>query len=121
MNTDSQLNKINSRICSTIAFLVPENIVFGSIGRAQYLASQITQFTNALCNPQPEEQKLSFTSMESILASRTTVTLVLSNPLMTYMSFFKPALTVAPDAFNSSIQGPFFFSDSHDNDAAMLR
>lgn len=64
---------------------VPENIMFGFIGRSEYKVCH-TEFANALSNLQPEGAKVLIYIDADILISRIAITLALSDNLIAYIN-----------------------------------
>lgn len=103
--------------------IVPENIVFAAITKEGYIERHVSAFHNELYNPQPEIPRVIAYidgTYSTIDKSRSFRTLRQSYCLHKWKHLFKPASLVAPDGYILNIQGPYF-SDSPNNDAAMLR
>lgn len=108
---------------SLMARFVPENIGLGAITREQYIRDHVTDFANILYNPQPNNR------MAIVYIDGTYSYCHKSSNFRALRQSFsrhkgrhlvKPVLMVAPDGYILDIHGPYF-SDSYNNDAAMLR
>lgn len=102
---------------------VPGNIGLGAINREQFIERHVTPFANRLYNPIPEEPKaivyVDGTYCE-IHKSKNFQVLRQSFCVHKGHHLIKPVLIVGPDGYILTIQGPYF-SDTHNNDAALLR
>ncbi|XP_051176697.1 uncharacterized protein LOC127291551 [Leptopilina boulardi] len=101
---------------------VPRNIGLNAITRQQYIENHVTEFSNSLYNPDPNvpvaiaiiDGTYVYTQKPTnFQAQRQSYSLHKGDQLV------KPALIVAPDGYILDIHGPYF-SDSRNNDAAML-
>ncbi|KAL1488612.1 hypothetical protein ABEB36_014415 [Hypothenemus hampei] len=102
---------------------VPHNLGLASITRAQYIERHVTSFSNELYNPSPENP-VAIMIIDGTYAhlekSSNFQSLRQSFSMHKHDHLIKPALVVAPDGFILDIHGPYY-SDSSNNDAAMLR
>ncbi|XP_024884657.1 uncharacterized protein LOC112462835 [Temnothorax curvispinosus] len=102
---------------------VSENIGPRSITRQDFIARHVTEFSNILYNPQPNEPK-AIVVIDSTYAyihkSSHFRVLRQSYSVHKHRHLLKPTLVVAPDGFILQIFGPYF-SDSRNNDAEILR
>lgn len=102
---------------------VPENVGFGSITRQTFMQTHVTPFANELYNPEPEQRKAivgidaTYTYMQK---SKNFATLRNSYSQHKHSHLAKPTPIVAMDGFILAILPPYF-SDGHNNDAAILR
>lgn len=102
---------------------VPTNIGLEAITREQYIERHVTEFSNVLYNPHPENPLVIVVvdgTYSYIPKSSNFQSLRQSFCLHKGRHLVKPALLVAPDGYILEIQGPYF-SDSKNNDAAMLQ
>lgn len=102
---------------------VVENLGPAAITRANFINNHVTEFANELYNPDPENRVaiiyidgtyLKIEKSSNFRALRQSFCLHKGHHLI------KPALVVAPDGYILDVHGPYF-SDSRNNDAAMLR
>lgn len=108
---------------SLMGRFVPHNIGLRSITRNDFIAAPVTQFANTLYNPEPNISRAIVCidgTYSHITKSSNFRILRLFYCVHKERHLVKPALIVAPDGFILEIQGPYF-SDSHNNDAEMLR
>lgn len=102
---------------------VPQNIGLTAITRQEYINRHVTEFANALYNPNVENPTViacidgTYCYMEK---SSNFQALRQSYNLHKGRHLIKPALIVAPDGYILDIHGPYF-ADSKNNDAAMLQ
>lgn len=101
---------------------VPENIGVESITRNNFIERHVTEFSNQLYNPHPDIQRaivfidgtyLKVEKSSNFQAQRQ------SFSTQKHYNLLKPALVVAPDGYILDVHGPYF-SDNHNNDAAIL-
>lgn len=108
---------------SLIGRFVPGNIGPRSITRHNYIAQHVTEFSNILYNPHPNDPK-AIAIVDStycyIHKSSNFRVLRQSYSFHKQRHLLKPTLVVAPDGFILDIFGPYF-SDSRNNDAEILR
>lgn len=108
---------------SLLIRFVPENIGVNCITREAYINRHVTEFTNHLYNPQPENP-VAIAYIDGtytyIAKSSNFQALRQSFSMHKHRHLIKPALIVAPDGFILDIHGPYF-ADSRNNDAAMLQ
>lgn len=102
--------------------IVPQNIGFDSITREEFIARHVTEFANELYNPTPHIPVV-IVCIDGIYSyidkSSNFRSLRQSYSMHKGRHLVKPALLVAPDGYKLDIHGPYF-SDSRNNDAAML-
>lgn len=101
---------------------VPQNIGFDSITRENYIARHVTEFGNTLYNAEPNIPRVIAVidgTYSYIPKSSNFRVLRQSFSLHKNRHLLKPVLIVALDGFILDIQGPYF-SDSRNNDAAIL-
>lgn len=122
-STRQSVSLVISTVRQSLALrFVSENIGFGAIDRNTFIQRHVTDFSNRLYNPQPETRRAivvidgTYTKIEKSSNFR-----VLRQSYCRHKGYhlLKPALLVAPDGYILAIQGPYF-SDSQNNDAAML-
>ncbi|EZA54546.1 hypothetical protein X777_05526, partial [Ooceraea biroi] len=102
---------------------VPSNIGFQAITRENYIARHVTEFSNALYNPEPNVPRaIAYIDGTYSYIPKSSNFRVLRQSYCVHKGrhLVKPALVVAPDGYILAIQGSYF-SDSRNNDAAMLR
>lgn len=102
---------------------VPNNIGFKAITRQDYIARHVTEFANALYNPNSNVPKaIAYIDGTYSYVPKSNNFRVLRQSYCVHKGrhLVKPALVVAPDGYILAIQGPYF-SDSRNNDAEMLR
>jgi len=100
---------------------VPANIGFRSLTREEHIDEHVTPFANILCKSNPERrQAIVYVDGTYSPKSRNFRSLRQSHCQHKHRHLLKPALVVAPDWYILDIQGPYF-SDSRNNDAAMLQ
>lgn len=108
---------------SLMGRFVANNVGLGAITREQYIQQHVTEFSNRLYNPTPDNRvaiaKIDGTytycfKSSNFRALRQTFCRHKGRHLI------KPALVVAPDGYILDVHGPYF-SDARNNDAAMLR
>lgn len=111
----------NVRTSLMIRF-VPENVGLDAITRDDFIDRHVTEFANALYNPQPDTRKaitfidgtyISVEKSSNFQAARQSFSMQKHHYLL------KPALIVAPDDYILDVHGPYF-SDAQNNDAAMF-
>lgn len=119
-NASLAISKVRS---SLMVRFVPENIGLIAINRQQFIERHVTPFANRLYNPNPEQPKaivyVDGTYCE-IQKSKNFQVLRQSYCVHKGHHLIKPALIVGPNGYILTIQGPYF-SDTRNNDAAMLR
>lgn len=119
-NVSSIIDYVRS---SLLLRFVPENIGPQSITREQFVDQHVTEFANALYNPEPAERR-AIAVIDSTYAyihkSSNFRVLRQSYSLHKNRHLLKPTLIVAPDGYILSIFGPYF-SDARNNDAEILR
>lgn len=101
---------------------VLSNIGFAAITRQQYVERHVTDFANALYNPEPNDRKAvayidgTYSKIEKSSNFR-----ILQQSYCVHKGYhlLKPCLIVAPDGYILAILG-LYFSDSRNNDAHML-
>lgn len=102
---------------------VPSNIGFDAITRDVYIARHVTEFANELHNPEPDTPRViaaidgTYTFIPKSINFRA---LRQSYCVHKNRHLVKPHLIVASDGYILDIQGPYF-SDSRNNDAAILQ
>lgn len=108
---------------SLLSRFMPQNIGFQALTRADYIQQHVTDFANTLYNAEPNIPKV-ITYVDGTYAyiekSRNFRMLRQSYCVHKGHHLIKPVLVVAPDGYILDIQGPYF-SDSRNNDAALLR
>lgn len=118
-NTSSVISTVRKSLCLRF---VPENIGVYAITRNQFIQRHVTEFANQLYNIEPNIPRviafidgtyLEVEKSSNFEAQR------LSFGLHKNYNLLKPAITVAPDGYILDIHGPYF-SDHHNNDAAIL-
>ncbi|XP_043464129.1 uncharacterized protein LOC122499719 [Leptopilina heterotoma] len=113
---------------SLMQIFVPQNIGFDAITPHQYVAEHVTEFANALYNPNPEIPRViecmdgTYSYIHKIWGPDCSNFRALRQSFCLHKSshLLKPVLIVAPDGYILAIQGPYF-SDSRNNDASILR
>lgn len=102
---------------------VPGNIGLDSITPEEYIERHVTEFANELYNPNPDIPRVivyidgTYSYIEKSSNFRT---LRQSYCVHKGRHLVKPALLVSPNGYILDIHGPYF-SDSRNNDAAMLQ
>lgn len=107
---------------SLMARFVPENIGLNAITREQYIERHVTEFANQLYNQHPERPvAIAYIDGTYAYIPKSTNFRALRQSYCLHKSrhLVKPALIVAPDGYILDIHNPYF-SDYHNNDAAML-
>ncbi|XP_071653832.1 uncharacterized protein [Temnothorax longispinosus] len=102
---------------------VPTNIGLDAITRRDYVQRHVTNFANELYNPEPHIPRVIAYidgTYSYVPKSSNFRTLRQSFSLHKGRHLLKPVLIVAPDGYILDIQGPYF-SDSRNNDAAILQ
>ena len=102
---------------------VPENIGLNAITREQYIHQHVTDFSNVLYNPNPNNPvAISYVDGMYSYCFKSSNFRALRQSFCRHKGrhLIKPALMVAPDGYILDIHGPYF-SDPQNNDAAMLR
>ncbi|KYN18648.1 hypothetical protein ALC57_09030 [Trachymyrmex cornetzi] len=102
---------------------VPQNIGFQAITREEYIRLHVSDFANELYNANPEYRKAIVYpdgTYADIQKSSNFRALRQSYCFHKGRHLLKPLLIVAPDGYILHIFGPYF-SDSRNNDAAILR
>lgn len=102
---------------------VPSNLGFNAITREKYIERHVTEFSNILHNPEPHIPRvISIIDGTYSYIPKSTNFRALRQSFCRHKGrhLVKPALIVAPDGYILEVQGPYF-SDSRNNDAAMLR
>lgn len=118
-NTSSIIATVRKSLCLRF---VPSNIGVDAITRNQYIERHVTEFSNQLYNIEPQVPRaiafidgtyLEVEKSSNFEAQR------LSYSMHKNYNLLKPSITVAPDGYILDIHGPYF-SDHHNNDAAIL-
>lgn len=108
---------------SLLSRFVPQNIGFQALTKQSYTQQHVTDFANTLYNAEPNIPK-AITYVDGTYAyiekSRNFRVLRQFYCVHKGHHLIKPVLVVAPDDYILDIQGPYF-SDSRNNDAALLR
>lgn len=102
---------------------VPSNIGFDAITRDVYIARHVTEFANELYNPEPDTPRvIAAIDGTYTFIPKSTNFRALRQSYCVHKSrhLVKPHLIVASDGYILDIQGPYF-SDSRNNDAAILQ
>lgn len=99
-----------------------ENIEPRSITRQDIITRHVTEFSNTLYNPQPDEPKAIVVNSTYAYIHKSSHFCVLrqSYSVHKHRHLLKPTLVVAPNGFILQIFRPYF-SDSRNNDAEILR
>jgi len=102
---------------------VPNNIGFDAITRDDYITRHVTDFANELYNPEPQTTRvIAIIDGTYVYIPKSTNFRALRQSYCVHKGrhLVKPVLIVAPDGYILDIQGPYF-SDSKNNDAALLQ
>lgn len=102
---------------------VPESIGLNAITRRDYIDRHVTEFANELYNPDVNVPKvIAYIDGTYSYIPKCSNFKALRQSYCVYKGrhLVKPALIVAPDGYILDIHGPYF-SDTRNNDAAMLR
>lgn len=101
---------------------VPQNIGLNAITRDEYIQRHVTEFANALYNDEDVQKVIAFIDGTYSYVEKFSNFQALRQSYCVHKGrhLIKPALIVAPDGYILDIHGPYF-SDSRNNDAAMLR
>lgn len=102
---------------------VPTNIGYNAITRENYIERHVAEFANTLYNPKPQNSRvITFIDGTYTYIPKSSNFRVLRQSYCVHKGrhLLKPVLIVAPDGYILDIQGPYF-SDSRNNDAAILQ
>lgn len=108
---------------SLLQRFVPNNIGLESINRQEFIRQHVREFTNELYNPEPDEPKaIMVIDSTYALIHKSMNFRILRQSYSKHKNchLLKPTLIVASDGYILAILGSYF-SDSYNNDAAILR
>jgi len=108
---------------SLMANFVPLHLGLGALTREEYMQRHVTDFSNTLYNPEPEQRKaILVIDGTYIRIPKNSNFRVMRQSFCVHKIYYlvKPIMIVAPNGHILDVHGPYF-SDSRNNDANILR
>lgn len=102
---------------------VPENLGFNAITRDEFIQRHVTDFANQLYNPEPTVPRvIAYIDGTYLEVDKSSNFQTARQSYCTHKHHYllKPATIVAPNGYFLDVHGPYF-SDTQNNDAAMLQ